>query len=94
MPFSVLNTTQGTLWGAHLIQEAYLEDELIVEHRPEVPMRMCAAQGDLAHSHISLDPIRDLLHRSPRLSVRQPHEILAPNKMRKYLENDASELSA
>lgn len=55
------------LLAAYLIQEAYLEDELIIEHRPEVPLRMCAAQGDFAHPHIPLNPVHGLLRTIPEL---------------------------
>ncbi len=41
---SVTAKTYAAPWGAYLIQEAYLEDKLVVEHRSQVPVRLCAAQ--------------------------------------------------
>ncbi len=78
---AVLECIPSMLREAHLIQKAYLEYKLIVEHWPEVSMRMCAAQRDLAHSHIPCHLIRDPLRAHSDLSVRRPHGLIGPKQM-------------
>ena len=60
---------------AHLVQEADLKHEVVVEEGPQMAVPLGAPQGDLAHAHVAPHPVHHILrHRShgSRGQVRIP----------------------